>query len=52
MQKHEHNFLHNAMFSGVTLKGIMSPSMGFSDEIDDATIAIYETTILEIKAAI
>ena len=23
MQKHEHNFRHNAIFSGVTLKGIM-----------------------------
>ena len=23
MQKHEHNFGHNAMFSGVTLKSIM-----------------------------
>ena len=23
MQKHEHNFRQNAMFSGVTLKGIM-----------------------------
>ena len=23
MQKHEYNFRHNAMFSGVTLKGIM-----------------------------
>ena len=28
-----------------------SPCLGISNEIDDATIAIDETTILEIKAA-
>ena len=27
---------------------ILSPCMGISDEIDDATITIHETTILEI----
>ena len=26
--------------------------MGISDEIDDATVAIHETTILDIKATI
>ena len=30
----------------------MSPCMGISDEIDDAAIAIYETTMLDIKATI
>ena len=30
----------------------MSPCVGISDEIDDATIAIDEATILEIKATI
>ena len=30
----------------------MSPCMGIFDEIDDATIAIDEATIFEIKAKI
>ena len=30
----------------------MSPRMGISDKIDNATIAIDETTILEIKVTI
>ena len=30
----------------------VSPCMVISDEIDDAMIAIHETTILEIKATI
>ena len=30
----------------------MRPSVGIFDEIDDAMIAIDETTILEIKATI
>ena len=35
------------------LNEIVSPFMGISaDEIDDATIAIHETMILEIKATI